>query len=224
MKKILIALCLILSTAAAANAQWFVGGNIGFSESFVKSDISETDVTDYRSESLSSAFSITPRVGYMFNDRWMAGLGVGYRFQRTQSPNDEGECVVNKTNTFSVSPFVRCNVLWFGPFMLGIEATGSYLFSDLKDDQNWNRQVRTYRSLEARIAPVLELDVSKNLSLECRLNFLSIGYAHTRYKTILERDDYSYRDKGYLSGGSGVFSGDEVFNLGDLTFGMIYKF
>lgn len=226
MRKLFVIVWLIVISGAAANAQWFVGGNIHFSETSSRTETTYTTAY-YGSEQIeanpvTTAFGIMPRVGYMFNDRWLAGLGVGYEFQK-QSPYGPSEVTV-RSNAIAVSPFVRCNMLWFGPFMLGLEASGTFSSATLKDDQQWDRQDHTLRRYGGQISPVLEVDVSKNVSLECRLNFLSIGYYHTREIAILEREGEMYRHESSSNHATGIFSGDELFRLGDLTFGVVYKF
>ncbi len=60
MKKIVIAMLMLLSMNANAKAQWFVAGgmNLGyFKENF--------------------QFALLPSVGYEFNDRWAVGMGLG---------------------------------------------------------------------------------------------------------------------------------------------------
>lgn len=227
MKKLFITACLALAAVTAANAQWYVGGNFSFKETSSHSEWSVRYGSNINGEvessPLTTVFGIMPRVGYMFNDRWSAGLGIGYEFEK-YSPYKDYQEEKTRLNTAKFSPFVRCNLVWFGPFTLGLEASGTYAYTKAKEDGDWKRQDRTRRIYGGEIAPVLSLDVSRRINLECRLNFLSAGYYHSRTIVVAEKDDYTFRQRESSNYASGIFSGDEIFKLGDLTFGMIFKF
>ena len=230
MKKLFFIACCALAGVVAANAQWYVGGSIAFRET---SSISET-VVDYRNgqawqtdseiSPVRTSFGIIPRVGYMFNDRWSAGIALGYEFVKESPYSGAGDKA--HMHGFSVQPFVRCNVLWFGPFSLALEGKGLYARQDIREDiyKDAERESNVARRFGGEIAPVLILDASRRLSLECRLDFLAFGYYHTRQIRIVKEDDLSSRRKHSSNNAFAAFSGDDVFTLGNLTFGMVYKF
>lgn len=218
MKKLFIAACLLLSAATSSKAQWYVGGDVGYG-----SRSSKTETTPGQTEKGPSqkAFSLTPRVGYIFSDRWLAGLGMGATWGQSIRYQDDEKQKAH-TTTFSVAPYSRFNFLFFGPFGVGIEGAVRYSMTDTKDD-TLPDQIKSHgrTRLEVAFTPVMELDVSERVSLECRLNFISVRYMHDRDVTK------------YTSGGKTVFrsnafnaavTGDEIFTTGSLTFGAIIKF
>ena len=94
MKKIIM-MAVMAVAAVSANAQSWVGGSLGFSNS--KVDGAESSVTQ---------FEIKPEVGYSLNENWDVALGIGYSF------NNES---VN-TNTFEINPYVRYKFVKAGNF------------------------------------------------------------------------------------------------------------
>ena len=210
--------CFALAAATAANAQWYVGGNISFGRS--TSSVEEPGL-DKADGPTNTSFGITPRIGYIFNnDRWSVGLGLGYAFGK-QVSHGEAEDVTRKITQLSVSPYARFNFLYFGPFSMAAEARFSY--SQSKDDKSLLQNVRDEKAnmLSFRLSPVLQLDVSRHITLESRFDFFSFGYTNAKITR-------KYEDGGkYISKTDDLrfgVSGDEIFTTGDITFGMIYKF
>jgi Protein of unknown function, DUF481. len=86
MKKMMMTLVAI-AMATTMNAQWYVGGTVGYN--YNKDN--NTDIT-------TNTFSILPEVGYNLNDSWAVGAKIGYAYAKV------GEA---KTNTFVVNPYTR---------------------------------------------------------------------------------------------------------------------
>ena len=96
MKKILMTLVAV-AMATTMNAQWFVGGSLGFGSSKVAGGSSE------------STFKIVPEVGYNLNDKWAFGVSLGYQ---------KGACDFGNFNftqgtqeVFTVTPYARYSFL-----------------------------------------------------------------------------------------------------------------
>lgn len=211
MKKLFFIACFALAAVTAANAQWYVGGNVSYARSSSTSERTGQE----KSETTNTGFEITPRVGYIFNDRWSVGLGLGYKFAKQAEGDNE-----SKQDAYSVSPYARFNVFYFGPFSIAAEAMAGYGKSKFRP---MDPSVKSSGAdvFSAKLSPVLELDASKNLTLECRLDFFSIGYYSSKWTAKYEdgtKDTHKHNDFS-----AGV-KGDEIFTTGKLTFGMIYKF
>ena len=86
MKKIMMTLVAI-AMATTMNAQWYVGGAVGYNYAKDKN----TDVT-------SNTFKLIPEVGYNLNEKWAVGVKVGYAYTKV---GDE------KVNEFMVNPYAR---------------------------------------------------------------------------------------------------------------------
>lgn len=212
MKKILLIACLLVAATSAVDAQWYVGGNISFSRTSNETTAPGGSTTDNKT----TRMMLSPRVGYIINDRWSAGVGVGYQWGKTKDNGDKTATV----NGYMATPYARFNCFFFGPFALAAEASAGYsnvLGKSHADDPR--HTVRT-ENIGVAITPVLDLDVSRRISLECRLNFFSVGYTHSK-TTTKEGGEKSVAKTN--SFGADI-SGDEIFTLGDLTFGMIFKF
>ena len=86
MKKIMMTLVAI-AMATTMNAQWYVGGGVGYNYAKDKN----TDVT-------SNTFRLIPEVGYNLNEKWAVGVKVGYAYTKIA---DE------KAHEFTVNPYAR---------------------------------------------------------------------------------------------------------------------
>ena len=87
MKKIMMTLVAI-AMATTMNAQWYVGGTVGYSHENDKNYDVKTNV-----------FKLLPEVGYNLNEKWALGLKIGYAY--TKSGESES------TNMFIVNPYAR---------------------------------------------------------------------------------------------------------------------
>ena len=101
MKKVILA-ALVAVASLSANAQVYLGGKVGFSS--FKED-SNTDAV--------TAFSISPEVGYMFNEKWGVGLAIGFQTKNGTSSYDADNGDVdsykfNKSRSaFTLAPYAR---------------------------------------------------------------------------------------------------------------------
>lgn len=96
MKKIMMTLVAV-AMATTMNAQWYVGGSVGFGS--VKHGDSE------------STYKFIPEVGYNLNDQWAVGVAFGY--QKGDASFGNGNESINQdvlTETFTVSPYARYTV------------------------------------------------------------------------------------------------------------------
>lgn len=106
MKKILAILLILVSTSLSVNAQWFVAGgtNLGYFKNNFQ-------------------FALKPSVGYEFNDRWAAGLGVGME-------------VISSDVMGYVEPYARFNFWKNDKVFIDVKGRAEILFqSDLVASQ-----------------------------------------------------------------------------------------
>ena len=90
MKKIMMTLVAV-AMATTMNAQWYVGGGVGFES--VSSDGNST-----------TAFTLLPEVGYNLDEKMSVGAVFGY----SEAGNDD-----HKVKTFSIQPYLRYNLVSF---------------------------------------------------------------------------------------------------------------
>lgn len=76
-----------VAMATTMNAQWYVGGTVGYNYTKDKN----TDIK-------SNTFQLVPEVGYNLNDKWAVGMKIGYGY------NKVGD---DKAHEFVVNPYAR---------------------------------------------------------------------------------------------------------------------
>ena len=87
MKKIILT-ALVAIASITANAQVWVGGQLGFS-------VTNNDATDKNF----TEFTIAPEIGYSLSDKWDIAIALGDKYSK---PED-----IDATNDFFVNPYAR---------------------------------------------------------------------------------------------------------------------
>lgn len=210
MKKIFLSAAMMIAAVSFASAQWFVGGSVGFGHNeqgydmFNFGGINTTDFYDEKVETTS--FNIVPKFGYIFDESWMVGLGLGYSHTKIKD--------VAKQNMYGLNPYVRYTAWQVGRFSLAFQGDVTGYMGELKYDMGGKDKIR---SASVAISPVVQFDLSCNVMLESRFNFASIGWDWS----IAEHDGGAKRkNTGF---GFGV-DADNAFNTGDIAVGFIVKF
>lgn len=211
---------MLLATATISNAQWYVGGGLGVSN--LTKEVTKSSGTQKEPSTLE--FGIMPKAGYMFNDRWSVGLGVGYNWDRTttysyDSNNKETESKVTG-NTFSVNPYTRFNAIRCNRFSVALEGGVNLGFGSKETDPETFKSDKT-TDLGVYIVPVFQFDISRRFMLESKLDFLSLGYNYSQ-NTLKATDGTKTETKTNTFGFK--FDGDKLFTTGALTIGAVYKF
>lgn len=224
MKKFFITIALALATVTVCNAQYFVGGSIGLSTHSSKTEIDGDGYGTIKSPS-TLGFSISPKVGYYLSPKVAVGLSAsfGYRdstiYSNTTTPN-----TTVKAYSWSVSPFARYTFLQFGKLSVLAEATVGINGTSSKTKVTSSVDGVSTFGYGVNVAPILSYDISKNFSLETKLNFLALGYNYTKTKTPAEISSTGTEQNVKESDfGFGVNSNNLV-TVGDITIGAIYKF
>ncbi|MDE6000464.1 MAG: porin family protein [Bacteroidaceae bacterium] len=113
MKKILLA-AFVAVVSLSANAQVWVGGELGFNTSKASSD----GITIEKKNTV----TVAPEIGYKFADNWDFAMAFGFAHVEIADRN-EG---TTKTNGFSVNPYVRCTYFKSGKFSAFVDGGFSY--------------------------------------------------------------------------------------------------
>lgn len=203
MKKLFLTVA-VAAVALAANAQVYVGGELGFWRS-----------TDKNHTSL----AIKPEVGYQLSDKWDLGIGIGYNYDYVGKGKIDGSTVSKvKVNSFEVDPYARWSFAKFGPVRLfldmgfgvntyktkydvlvsGAENIGAGKYVSMTSDAQVGWRVG--------VQPGIAVGLTKNIDFIAHVGFL--GYQDAD-------DDYcAYGEQGF------------GFNLSsnNLNFGFVYKF
>lgn len=185
MKKFLtLAIFLFLGISYHVQAQFQVGGALGFSK---QNDLEE--VGGDETEATTTDFTISPRLGYVFNDFW-AGVDVSFNGTKTEETQFPGtDHYVTKTNLTSISPFFRYTKNPIQNMGIWIEAQAGASFG--KNSVEGVTQ-RNYNGFNAGLRPGVIFYVGNRLSFEA--SFGRLGYSQFTVK-----DDQNPRDKETIS-------------------------
>lgn len=204
MKKLFLTVALAAATLIGANAQLFVGGNLGLNFSTEDGDgtIVETEK--------SFGFNIAPKVGYSLNEKFSVGGIVSFGYNKNTDELVMGGDAETSITSWGVMPFARYNFLTFGKVNFGAEAQLGFGGQSIKD---------AYSTLNIglNVKPVVAWNISDNFALETYLNFASLGFNYA--STNPEVGDKT----SATSFGLG-FDSANIFTTGTLTIGAVYKF
>lgn len=207
MKKLFVTVCMAVA-AIAANAQVYVGGELGVWRNG-EDGANKTSLT------------IAPEVGYNLNETWALGIKLGYNHQYTGTGDiDFGSLSGSgsiKTNSFVVEPYVRASYAKFGPVRLFVD--GGFAFATSKNkytvEVNSKSESETgdaHNAWQIGFKPGIAVDLNQHFSFIAHAGFL--GYRHSdpkKYNGALE--------DGIYGNGWGF-----DFKSNGLTFGFLYNF
>lgn len=99
MKKFFMTLAVVM-IAVCANAQVYLGGNVGIAS------------VDYGGDDDETIYSLLPEIGYKFNDNWAAGVMFGWSKAGLKTYNGEFDTQEEiKAKTFELNPYARFTFL-----------------------------------------------------------------------------------------------------------------
>jgi len=238
MKKIFILLAITVM-AVNVNAQWFIGGKIGLN---VKNSHTIMDENPNATISTTSTgFSIAPKGGYYFNEKFALGLGfsVGANFKNVSNENDYPEYQISKSQGITVpwriNPFVRYSVFTYKKFSLILEGSVGIGGEQYKEDNTHLYNFKRYQKRNIlgigvlNITPILGFKLSDHFQLEAGLNFLNLGYnidiINSLDKITNEVGvESSYKTKTINHDFNIGFNSSSILVVSQLTIGVIYKF
>ena len=185
---------------------------MNFSASRIKSE-SDND------KETANSFSISPSIGYRFNEKWEVGILLTFNKFNNKEPNysfytdNEGttaEMIINETKTkeYLAGAYVRRQIVRFNKFSVhGLfdiyvgkgNLERSFLLSSGYDYTLWG----------TNICPVLMFDLSNKFTVFANLNFLNLGLSSSKIKNLSTTTEFNF-----------------VVNANDIlpAIGLIYKF
>lgn len=204
MKKLFLTVALAAATLIGANAQLFVGGNLGLNFSTEDGDgtIVETEK--------SFGFNIAPKVGYSLNEKFSVGgiVSFGYDKNTTEYVDRDRGDTETATTSWGVTPFARYNFFTVGQFNIGAEAQLGIGGKSQKDEYS------TF-DFGLNIIPVVSWNISDKFALEAYFNAAGIGFNHS-----LKDFDAAGRDNVNTSSFGLGFDSSRIVS----TIGAVYKF
>jgi hypothetical protein len=207
MKKVILSVAVAILGIVSVNAQFYIGGSLGYSSSTTKPEKGDK-VTSY-------SYSIAPAVGYRFNDK--LDLGIFVSVQNSASKTLmllAGESIVPKTQThsFTIAPYLRYSLFKFHKFNVLESATIFAGKTETEIETHFitvNVTEAKYISWGANIYPTVIYDLSNKVALFSNLNFLKFGFMQTNIK-----DGDTTTDFGF------AFNADDILP----AIGIMYKF
>ncbi|GEM_PF-2060606 len=186
----LIVLCLF-SFSAFVQAQFILGGNIGFSAQKETFD-SGGDEEEIKLTNL----TLIPRFGYAFGDFW-AGLDVGISSLKVVGPENDFDF---KSSVVSVSPFIRYIKKPNEHFGVWVEGQAGFSFGKSESDGD---DLAKYAGINIGLRPGVIFYISEKLSFEA--SFGRLGFSQT---TVEDAEDSDYKvttsEIGFSANNNGI--------------------
>ena len=211
MKKILLMLA-FAGMAMAANAQFVIGGQVGFSTDNISPTDhyinGTTDVTLLGDKQ--SVFTFMPKIGYNLNDKMQVGLSFGctlvnttyYNYSYPALTSTKDYYRATAAHDYILAPYFRYNIAQLGKFSLFCEAALS-LGCTAKDKYHvfmplysvtgaYERDLDTtfvndadYKriSLDFSIIPGFNYKFNEKCSMDIYIDLLRLGYHYMKITT-----------------------------------------
>ena len=180
MKKIFMTLAAAV-IAVSANAQIWVGGEVGFT-----SDKTTVKTNGNSVSQTTNNFTLAPEVGYNLNENWAIALKVQFAHNEDNGViksmiQDAGFNTGAKvmTNAFSVNPYARYTFLKAGNFSAFVDGGVSY---GLIHVSSMSQVMNNINSLGVAINPGVTYAVSPKVSLVAHIGDLSYNAMWTKAK------------------------------------------
>ena len=213
MKKVLLFIGLAL-VSMAANAQFFIGGGIGFQTATIKDG-------DGNQLGTGNEFSFMPEIGYSLTDKFDIGLDLGISIEKMKA----GGSSEVKGTQWVIAPFAQYSLVEFGKFK--VIAKASLFFAgatgydvDFDSDDllvlNGNDKLKVM-SYGLAVTPSLHYVLNDKFSIFGNLNCLALGFA-----------GYTVKYDGEKVGSATAFElgvdANNLANTGAIQLGFVYKF
>jgi hypothetical protein len=223
MKKFFILLA-ITFLALNVNAQWFIAGSVGLDVRNVEQTIT-LDNGEYSFNNTEIGFSIAPKTGYYFNDKFAVGLSlsVGPNFTIYADKDDKYR---QYAVSWRVFPFVRYSVFTYKKFSIILEGRtgvgGDHYFWKLNDEKI-EKEGTTLAIGILNVTPILGFNLTDRIQVEAGLHFLNLGYNIDITKRE-EMPPYQPKARSTKHDFNIGFNSSSILVMTRLQFGVIYKF
>jgi len=153
MRNVLFTVALVVATFVSANAQFYLGGGLGFENN------SELNPK--------SSLWIFPEVGYCINKKIDVGLEFGFAKEKQQ--NDL------KSSLWSIAPYTRYSFYQLGRFEAIIKGSAGFTYVDgyMQVDRPYSKTA----DFRLKISPILAYNLTEKIVLFTQLNCLSLTFA-----------------------------------------------
>ena len=237
MKKALVFVATVFITVNA-NAQWFMGGYLGVSAKN-EEESRQYDFEHYKIKTNEFGFTIAPRSGYYFNEKFALGLslsfhvGTFHKIEPSVSFNGLNGEIDTRGHTFNygVSPFVRFSVFTYKKISIQLETSigigyeegkQSFLHTLTDTKSEFTHSVIDINVLN--VTPIVSFKLSKHFQLEAGLYFLNLGYSINIQSEPNDNVGVSYKRTSTTHNFNTAFNSSNILAINWLRIGAIYKF
>ena len=147
-----------VAMATTMNAQWYVGGNIGFGTSSYDGNSTTT-------------WAIIPEIGYNLSEKWAVGTIIGYGENIDKASKKIGGGK-EKIKAFEIAPYVRYTFVKFDKVNIFVDGSVGYRH------ENWDGTKTNIFSLGLK--PGVAVNLNDKLSFVAHVGFL--GYENEKVK------------------------------------------
>lgn len=209
MKKVLLTIACV-AFAFAANAQWVVSGNLGFTSNGghqeinnVLGTVSNNYVVPGYLTTKSHSLEIVPSIGYKFNDNMQAGLKFGIVYNKNTNFNalayaaDKEDYTSVSGTSFEIAPYFRYYFAQAGKFNFFAEATVDLGFMPHSKTHFFDNfgpvaidtvveSNTKYMAFGISIVPGVNYQLNDHFSIDCYIDLLSLNYQMTKATTFVD--------------------------------------
>lgn len=219
MKKLFVSMAVLAFFSMSANAQFLLGGRVGFS-SDSKKQAFEDFGNNIETKSVERSFVLSPVVGYELSEKLEVGGMISLGSEKTYYDKANDKDVWSKTFSYAISPYAQYSFASFGKFNLKVEASASF-GQDIPSQKNGKEKIdgdkTTYLSLAAY--PLISYDLNEHIELEAQLNFFGFVASSEITKDADNSDNKTVENSFGFSGNAG-----NIATTGLITVGFMYKF
>ena len=195
MKKI-FAIAFMAVATLTANAQVFIGGEIGYTntKSTAETTVANTTVS---TDGTVNEFAFKPEIGYNFNEDWAIAAKLGYA-------HASGDGVSN-SNTWSINPYVRYTFVHAGNFSVFCDGGIAYSSKHFNGTTDYRTNTNTF---SIGVNPGIAYKLSDKVSILA--HFGDLSYSTSWYKTKGTVELKNSTDKFNLSAWDSMSFGLEI--------------
>lgn len=242
MKKIFLTLSLI-AFAMTANAQWILGGQLGFNTDGGKVNGEATTLTpayDYPNNKTTN-FTIAPTISYVLNEKMQIGLSLNYGLTKTTNYNPltyvagYEEYAITKNSSWGIAPYFRYYFAKAGKFNFFCEATLGFYGVPRTYNHNYsNVPVVGYDNeidgatsaslIGFTLTPGVNYRLGQHWSADCYINLASLAFVHMTTKSYTGDNLDETNNYNYFGLEANASSQDLNTHFGNFSIGINYHF
>ena len=164
MKKIILA-AFVAVASLAANAQVWVGGEVGYSHQ--RTTVNKVEIGK------SNNFNLLPEIGYKLNDKFDVAVKIGYAHSENGNTLAGVEVPVayDYANAFVLNPYLRYTFAKAGDFSFFADGGFSYVYGQICGDEN------STNAWQIAIKPGISYAISEKVGLVAHIGGIAYSYA-----------------------------------------------